>query len=74
MEDDEPKEGSRWGCAHVFVAFPLAALATYLVRVRFGWGDAGWEDLVAFVGFSLVFELMVDAVGDVVRKKGRERA
>lgn len=64
-DDDE----SRWGVTDWLIVFPLAGLATYMVRTQFGWGDAGWEDLVAYLVFTLVFGLMVEAVGDVLRKR-----
>lgn len=58
-----------WGWTYWLIVFPLAGLATYLVRVRFGWGDAGWQDLVAYLVFCLVFGLVVEALGDLVRKR-----
>jgi len=68
-------DDSGWAWADWLIAFPLAGLATYFVRTRVGWGDAGWEDLIAFVLFSLVFGLIVDAVHDLVRKRrGRHKA
>lgn len=73
-EPDEPDEGSRWGCLDALIVFPLAALGTYLVRTRLGWGDAGWEDGVTYLGFVLVLELIVDSGRDLLEKGRRNDA
>ncbi|HEV2122155.1 MAG TPA: hypothetical protein VGW38_05185 [Chloroflexota bacterium] len=67
-ERDESDEVSRWGCLDVLVVFPLTALGTYLVRTRLGWGDAGWEDFVSYLGFVLVLELIVDSGRGFLKK------
>lgn len=66
---ERDNDESRWGVTDWLIVFPLAGLATYMVRTQFGWGDAGWEDLVAYIVFTLLFGLMVEAGGDVLRKR-----
>lgn len=70
MDETEHDDGdSGWGLTDWLIVFPLAGLATYMVRTRFGWGDAGWEDLVAYLVFSLVFGLIVEALRDLLRNR-----
>ncbi len=51
---------SGWGCSDYLIVFPLAGVGTYLVRLRFGRGDAGWEDLVTYLVFCLLLSLLVE--------------
>lgn len=70
--EDEHEDNSSWNLTEWLIVFPLAGLATYVVRTRWGWGDAGWEDLVAYIGFWVVLSLIAEAVRDLLGRRRSE--